>query len=470
MTTRTNRLQAMLMAVLLTLGAALAWGTVAGWVLMIITENAAIRPRQVWESIEVLRDGTPLIKSSSASAGQLTSTTYRTLDGAQIRERPNDDYLGVAMLWVPAGTTPAWTRPSWNSRIMQLFRYEKTTEAWYAVHDDNRQGRAYIVGFDVSTKRTIGYVGKHGFRSDAPPADDQFPVSVDRFGYSGYFAPDQITFGAAYILTDEGLMQIDWDKQSVRFVFQEDNLVSTATWAESEPGDTKPRRLLFFVRSSESVRLLDLAGNVQETFALPAELRNCNLSWVPLGDGKALAWDPGPTVELFWLDVSGIVKRQKVDLHRQQNEDSDRKKMTLASLIAPVPVVCGAVSAIVPLGPQPAPGTASRWTRFAETFSDAWPPMLIVFALGVVLAWLCYRRQRQYGIPWTPAWVVFVFLFGLPGYIGYRTHRRWPTCLPCPSCGRTAPRDRPACCHCHHDFPAPPVTGTEVFAESISVL
>ena len=59
---------------------------------------------------------------------------------------------------------------------------------------------------------------------------------------------------------------------------------------------------------------------------------------------------------------------------------------------------------------------------------------------------------------------------GLPAYIGYLTHRRWPTCLPCPSCGRTAPRDRPTCCHCHHDFPAPAANGTEVFAESISVL
>jgi hypothetical protein len=460
----------MLMAVLLSIGAALAWGMAAGWTMTIYIDNVNRRPRQVWESIEVLRDGTPVIKSISDSAGRQTSTTHRTLDGTQVIVRPTGDYLGVANLWVPAGTAPAWTRPSWNERIIQLFRYEITTEAWYAVHDGNWQGHAYIVGFDVSTKRTIGYVGKHGFRFDAPPADDQFPVSVGRFGYSGYFDPDRITFGAAYILTDEGLMQIDWDKQSVRFVFQEDNLISMATWAEYEPDDTKPRKLLFFVRSSDSVRLLDLAGNVQEMFALPAELRNGNLSWAPLGDGRALAWEQGPTVELLWLDATGIVKRQKVDLHRQQNEDSDRKKMTLVSLIAPVPVVCGAVSAIVPLGSQTAPGTGGPWTRLATTVADAWPPMLIVFALGVVLAWLCYRRQRQYGMPWTPAWVVFVFLFGLPGYIGYRTHRRWPTCLPCPSCGRTAPRDRPTCCHCHRDFPAPAANGTEVFAESISVL
>jgi hypothetical protein len=346
-------------------------------------------------------------------------------------------------------------------------------EAWYVVHDGNLHGRVYMVGFDVSTKRTIGYVGKHGFRPDAPPPDDQFPVHGARVQYTGYFDPDrfasdQVDDDVKYLLTDEGLMQIDWDKQSVKTVFIDDNLVSMARWRVFAD-DEKPVSQSILVRSSDSVRVLDLAGNVQETFALPAELRNGNLSWTLLGDGKALAFNQGPiSCELFWLDATSTVRRQKVDL--QRNVDSDRKRMTLVSAVVPVPVVCGAVSAAVPLGSPTARGTESHWTRLVRLWADTWPPILVVVALAAVLAWLCFRRQRQYGMPWTPAWVVFVFLFGLPGYIGYRTHRRWPTCLPCPSCGRTAPRDRPACCHCHHDFPAPPVTGTEVFADSMPVL
>jgi hypothetical protein len=330
-----------------------------------------------------------------------------------------------------------------------------------------------MVGFDMPTKRTIGYVGKHGFRSDAPPPDDQFPVNGARFRYSSYFDPDRYysvraADDARCMLTDEGLVLIDWDKQSVKSVCKDDNLVSMARWRVfGDDDDEKPVSQSILLRSSDCVRVLDLAGNVQETFALPAELHNGNLCWTPLGDGKALAWSLGPHCELFWLDATGIVRRQKVDL--QLNVDSDRKKMTLISLVAPVPVISGAVSAVVPLASTAAPGTGSAWTRLAATVADAWPPMLMVFALGVVLAWLCYRRQRQYGMPWTPAWVVFVFLFGLPGYIGYRTHRRWPTCLPCPSCERNVPRDRPACCHCHHDFPAPAPTGTEVFAENMTI-
>ena len=74
---------------------------------------------------------------------------------------------------------------------------------------------------------------------------------------------------------------------------------------------TNTRESTVLVRSSDCVRVLDLAGNVQETFALPAELRNSNLSWTPLGDGKALAWSLGPHCELFWLDATGIVRRRK---------------------------------------------------------------------------------------------------------------------------------------------------------------
>jgi hypothetical protein len=468
MTTRTNRLQAMFLAVLLAIGVGLAWGVSAGWVMMII-DNVVMRPRQVSESIAVLSDGTPLIVSTM-SQGRQTSITYRTLDGGQIREFSAGHWLSVAYLWAPAGTTSALTRPSWNSRIIQLFRYERTAEAWYVVHDGNLHGRVYMVGYDMPTKRTIGYVGIHGFRPDAPPQDDQFPVNGARFRNSGYFDTDRAVDDAKFMLTDEGLVLVDWDNQRVKSVYKDDKLISMTRWREFVADVETPMSQSILVRSSDCVRVLDLAGNVQETFALPAELRNGNLSWAPLGDGKALAWKLGPNCELFWLDATGIVKRQKVDLHLQQYEDSDRKKMTLVALIAPVPVVCGAVSAIVPLGSQTTPETGSPWARLAETIANAWPPMLMVFALGVVLAWFSYRRQREYGLSWTPAWVVFVFLFGLPGYIGYRTHRRWPTCLPCPRCGRSASRDRPTCCHCRHDFPAPAANGTEVFAESISVL
>jgi hypothetical protein len=61
-------------------------------------------------------------------------------------------------------------------------------------------------------------------------------------------------------------------------------------------------------------------------------------------------------------------------------------------------------------------------------------------------------------------WPLFVLLFGLPGWIGYRFGRSWPVLEACPECGVAVPRDRERCLHCINDFPRPALKGTEVFA------
>ena len=223
------------------------------------------------------------------------------------------------------------------------------------------------------------------------------------------------------------------------------------------------------VRSSDRVRVLDLDGNVQETFALPAELRDVSARMDTSRRRKSLSLEPGdPNVSCSGWMPTALSGGRQVDL--QQTVDSTRKQATFVSLAVPVPVVCAALSALMPLEPPAVFEAGSYWARLAEALADAWPPMLMVFALGVVLAWLCYRRQRQYGMPWTPAWVVFVFLFGLPGYFGYldaspvadlsalsqlrpKCAARSPGLLPLPP---RLPRTSP--------------NGTEVFAEGIAVL
>jgi hypothetical protein len=61
-------------------------------------------------------------------------------------------------------------------------------------------------------------------------------------------------------------------------------------------------------------------------------------------------------------------------------------------------------------------------------------------------------------------WPSFVFVLGLPGWIGYRFGRAWPNLERCPSCRAIVPRDRIECAACQRDFPEPALQGTEVFA------
>ena len=84
----------------------------------------------------------------------------------------------------------------------------------------------------------------------------------------------------------------------------------------------------------------------------------------------------------------------------------------------------------------------AMWKR---GFPAAWPALLAVLAVAVVMAWLCYRRQKRYAQPWTAAWVILVLLGGVPGLAGYLLHRRWPVLEKCPACGSVVPRDRERC-------------------------
>ena len=78
-------------------------------------------------------------------------------------------------------------------------------------------------------------------------------------------------------------------------------------------------------------------------------------------------------------------------------------------------------------------------------FGSLWPYQLVflfVFLAAAVLSLLCYRRQQKYSKDDSAAWVLFVLLFGLPGFIGYLLHRRWPVMERCQHCGAQTPRDR----------------------------
>jgi hypothetical protein len=88
----------------------------------------------------------------------------------------------------------------------------------------------------------------------------------------------------------------------------------------------------------------------------------------------------------------------------------------------------------------------------------------VLLAVSVILALRTYYRQRSISDRHAHAWAIFVFLWGVPGYIGYLAHRRWPVTERCSQCFLETPRDRDDCLHCHTPFPPPARVGTEIFA------
>ena len=156
------------------------------------------------------------------------------------------------------------------------------------------------------------------------------------------------------------------------------------------------------------------------------------------------------------------VRHEHVELLK--SGESELMKNTAMSVIVPSPASIAGFAVCYPWEPAECPEYWTYSDALNRAFSKIWPALLATGIVGIVLACVCYRRQRKYGLPWTGVWTVFVLLFGLPAFFGYLAHRAGRHgCLARTAAG-TVPRDRPACFACGHEFPPPAAKGIEVFA------
>jgi hypothetical protein len=196
---------------------------------------------------------------------------------------------------------------------------------------------------------------------------------------------------------------------------------------------------------------------------IPVELRSEGFSWFALDGGAAIAeWSQrqgdGPfwlQTQLAWIDREGaITRKQAFELFQFRWESPGWSRAALA---------LGPSFLVLFLMP-------AYWDRASTTaavsfmLAENWASLLFVCAVSAALSWLAYRRQARFALPGAGVWAAFVFLFGLPGWLAYRWHRRWPVLEACGECRRPAPRDRESCASCGEVFAPPPLVGTEVFA------
>ncbi len=167
---------------------------------------------------------------------------------------------------------------------------------------------------------------------------------------------------------------------------------------------------------------------------------------------------------IYQIASDGTIQDQfEVILTADSQATSERMGGFFEAFVLPVPAVLVAIEPFIVTGDGSSENFAAA---FSASVKAHWPQLLGVFAVALVLAAMVYRRSRLFGLPKRQqiAWAVFVFLLGLPAYVGYLLHRRWPFRQPCPRCQRSAPRDRSACTECGDGFPEPARTGIEIFA------
>lgn len=407
-----------------------------------------------------------------------------------------------------------WIHLRWNG---QVGTFVESSEAdhdesidWYLIRDSDHNGTAYFAGYSTKSCACVCYMGRRGFCLEKPAPKDRFaspPTSSceefesevvcadiishmdgkeDRWekGEEGWWEKDSIV----YLLSGDQLLRVHRGSASVEVLHGAPGLVSIGQYRlpaksrssaiYSDPGYLE-RSLaghsplddsFLLLRTEKEVLAFDACGRQMGRYSIPESLRTTSFDALPLDKTTAV-------VEVRqWLPLADIARHRFLRINNQGCVLEEETVDVPCQPSATIDSGFGVVAAPIPAYVTPAIlfGTAHESFCWGESSSyssalvpalvNTWPALLAVNLLGASLAWACYRRQHRYGQRWTWLWVGFVFLFGLPGWVGYRFHRRWPPLQPCPSCGKDAPRDREECCRCGEDFPSPALKGTEIFA------
>jgi hypothetical protein len=295
---------------------------------------------------------------------------------------------------------------------------------------------------------------------------------IDRFSSESRIPPSSI-----YVPSGNFLRLVDLQTRTIRTAFQASEPIESFAFSDRVSGRVKQPsgEQAFVVRTATAIVVLNADHDVIRTFAIPGKSQNAHrVDWSELADGQSLAQFFGERrtqndeniapCTLYRIAADGtIVDRTELALQSGMLKWSKQPEAKLLAYSFPSPLILPIAETFVVLIINQ-PGSFTAAVRMM--LGSSWPSLLAVTILALALAFAAWRRARAFGLPGPDqaVWAIFVFLFGIPGYVGYRLHRRWRIRAECPHCHAQAPRDRVACAACDTAFPAPALKGIEVFA------
>jgi hypothetical protein len=491
-------LRSLLVATTLAIGFGTIWAALAAWICTAIDSamQGADSDANSWEQLMVRSDGTPVIMRSRRD--NLSNSTFHDLSGKPT-EPPNRDHQLTGYLLTGAHAPPGFftDRLNWMQRLRIFINEQDPTILWYFVHDGQPAGAGYFVGYEQASNRRVGFIGLSGSRTSPVPPSEWIPVrgpvmedftqwsSLPISIYSGSMwgrgyrpVPRDIPPHQVFVPSGNLLRLTDLANRTVTTVFEAPEPIesigipSLADYAGTGPPQTEQPIL---VRTAWQILALNRRYQVTRTFDIPTEAgRQSAFTWYEFGNGQALAeiyrpgmnrGDSGITRKpMYRIARDGTIEdRFEVVLHNGSPGLTERMEGFLEAVVLPVPALLCVTELSIMMGDDPSHrfGAALR-----NVIRDRWPSLLVVVVVALALAVLAQRRSRAFAFSRRAqiAWTAFVFLLGLPAYVGFRLHRRWPIRLLCPHCQSPAPRDRTACVECGERFPEPARKGIEIFA------
>lgn len=380
-------------------------------------------------------------------------------------------------------------------RLTRLDWGREETEVWYFVYGGpaRGQGPGWFEGYDRRTRKSLGCLGTNGLTDGRPRGTECFQVIAGAMMYgltrslhsisfesyaqgrdSLYKTRSDVPFDGktpieesqVLILSEAQVWSVDLEERTVR-PFSSDTSVQTISVAFRHgplPDDHPSRKLAeaddaTILREFVALRLDDrirfINPKLGEPFEMPIpdEIRDSRFSLYLLPDGSRIAISHTPADAR--AAETGITERN----HRivRVNPDGTQESWTATTESRPRPPRLISERAGWWIGvwgvPAPLPSLAivtlvhaaiewpdpqlSFYGIMLEGFENAWPALVALSLFAGVLVWLADRRLANHRLPRNYVWLTFIFLFGLPGYIGFLLHRKWPVKEPVPAPQRT---------------------------------
>lgn len=445
-------------------------------------------PAVAYEQIVVTPSGKPLIQVGGARNPIQTLDADRnpverdssllTLIPAMLSDAPSDALYALRNVY------------QFELQRVQIIAIQDKSADWYFLLQGVTSNRGHFVAYDSVTCRTVGFLGPDGFRNTPIPLDEQFDVDASLFlkrsrpgmldqndleRIYDVYNNEQIGFNGDYPLTKNqilfqattGVYLIDFKQKTVDSLLNGKDVISLGAVGQlaefpdaqnAESPWTHLLKLSLMARTPNSVILFDPRKSKSIEYRLPDQLAKRRLDVYRPADNSLIFLSqvedsfrelrPGggeSKVEYVRILPNGeILDRKILTRHfpRGISHADEKTVMNIVSLSVPGTLTTTLFAGgLLPLLDDREPKPFSE--KMAEMLAVTWPAILIATLISAALCRFVVRRQAEYHFPRNYGWVAFVFLLGVPGYLGYRFHRKWPL------------KERP---------PAPVRTGCEVFA------
>lgn len=483
----------------------IAVGIAGGWMvaLAFLGEGLGLGSVRSHETVVFTYEGKALIQDYD-----YVRQTYklRTLEGEPVEPPLHQSWLTEARALGARRNPPAVMSIDTYPHVLPFTDRGSPATFWYYMQDRHVAAGGYFAGYDSRTNQFVGYRTRSGLHKTLPgdPAD-RFRVPQHQtglviassqsfyYGVGGVHEPWS-TYAAnsrdfrdwiVFLVDDNRVVEVNLRESKLpsRSMFAADALTSLAVHAGLQYDEESDDELT--PRSKKTLRVQDdalVASTTAELIffhpadesivriARPDELVGEDLGvYRPINGNYLLKKtdydrDAGATTHLVYtLSPTGDVLSRREIVTSRQNQGTEMIPAMMAML---VPHPLGATlfaGVLMPMQSLEFSEVQTYAAALRQSLSEFWAFVAITYVLGVFLSWRCLVRQRRSGDATVVPWMIFVFVTGLPGYLGYLAHKRWPVRLPCPSCASRTPRDREACLDCGLAFPSAELKGIEVF-------